>query len=220
MLNGHVLKDLNFGDDLNDITLETLGAHLLFGEITTEAVKAAASFILKANILLPTSGELNLFINTFGGNCYDAFALIDLMQASNLPVRTIGLGSVMSMGVLLLCAGAKGRRVLLRNTEVMVHQFSSGVEGKYHEFVAAMKANEHLKQQFTQHFRRHTTMTERQITSIMFGPSDVWLTPTECKRYGLVDVIVDELPVPAKPAQLKRSRQARRARRSPPPASQ
>jgi ATP-dependent protease ClpP protease subunit len=62
--------------------------------------------------------------------------------------------------------------------------------------MASMKAHLRLEHQFIEHFKRHSAMTEQQIRDIMFAPSDRWLSPTECKKLGLVDVIVDELPEP------------------------
>ena len=181
--------------DFNDVSLESLGSHLFFGYVDETSIAEAVSFVLKANILFAEEKRaITLFLNTPGGNCYDAFALIDLMDVSKLPVRTVGMGNIMSMGVLILCAGAKGKRIMTRNTQVMAHQFYGGAEGKFHELVSAYKAELYLEQQFLQHFLKHTKMTEKQVKDIMFGPSDRWLSPTECKKYGLVDQVIDELP--------------------------
>lgn len=180
--------------DFNDISLESLGSHMFFGYVDEDSVKDAISFILKANIMFKDDRDVTLYLNTNGGNCYDGFALIDVMDVSRLPVRTVGMGNIMSMGVLLLCAGAKGKRIMTKNTQVMAHQFYGGIEGKFHELVSAYKAELYLEQQFIMHFSKHTDMTEKQIKDVMFGPSDRWLSPSECKRYGLVDHVIDELP--------------------------
>jgi len=157
-------------------------------------MRDASEFIIKANQLFPGNRDLTLFVNTIGGTCADGFALIDLMQMSRLPIRTFGLGNVISMGVLILCAGAKGKRLIARNSMVMAHQFSDAVSGKFHEIMAAQKAELYLKHQFVEHFKRHSNMDEDKINEVAFAKSDVWLTPTECKKYGLVDQVVDELP--------------------------
>lgn len=184
-----------FSLDFNDVSIESLGAHVLFGDVTEISMKDAAIFVLKANQIFSPSREITLFLNTLGGSCYDAFALIDLMEVSKLPIKTVGLGNIVSMGVLLLCAGTKGRRILTRNTQVMAHQFSGGIAGaKFHELMADYKAELYLKHQFIEHFKRHTTMDEKQIEDVLFGASDRLLTPIECKKYGLVDQVVDELP--------------------------
>lgn len=179
--------------DFQEISLESLGAHVIFGEVTEDSMRDAAEFVLKANQLF-VNRDISLFVNTIGGSCYDGFALIDLMEISRLPIKTVGLGNIVSMGVLILCAGAKGKRIMTRNTQVMAHQFSSSVEGKFHELMADYKAEMYLKHQFIEHFKRHSTMDEKQIEDILFGASDKWLTPNECKKYGLIDQVVDELP--------------------------
>ena len=180
--------------DFNDISIESLGAHLVFGDIDEESMKAASTFILKANQLFTPQRELTLFINTNGGYCADGFALIDLMSVSRLPIKTVGMGNVISMGVLIACSGTHGMRYMTRNTQVMAHQFSGGTHGKFHELMADFKADLYLKNLFLQHFLRHTKMEEKQIEDVLFGPSDRWLTPAECKKFGIVDHVVDELP--------------------------
>jgi ATP-dependent Clp protease protease subunit len=184
--------------DFNDISLESLGCHLIFGEVNEETMKEAVTFLLKGNRIFDQGNELTLYVNSLGGACSDGFALIDLMDISRLPVRTIASGAICSMGVLISCAGHKGKRVMTRNTEVMAHQFAWYSEGKYHELVAQHKAQEYLAHQFMQHFLRHSKMSEAQIKDVLFGPSDRWLSPQECKKFGLIDTIIDELPpVPA-----------------------
>lgn len=180
--------------DIGSISIESLGSHLLFGEINEETIKSAIEFIIKCNKLYADERDLSLFINSTGGNVSDGFALIDMMNISRLNVKTIGLGNIMSMGVLLLAAGTPGKRIITKNCQVMAHQFSSGVEGKFHEVLAAHKADLYLEQQFLTHFKNCTKMTEKQIKDILLGPSDRWLTPIECKKYGIVDHIVDQIP--------------------------
>ena len=176
----------------DDISLESLGTHLLFGPVDTDSIRGAVEFILKANIL--QNSDITLAINTVGGDCSDGFALIDVMEASRLHVRTLGMGNIMSMGMLVMCAGAKGKRVMLKNSSAMAHQFHSWTEGKFHELMSTQKAFEYLRTQMVTHFLRHTKMNEKQINDIMFGPTDRYLSPSECKKLGIVDHVVDELP--------------------------
>jgi ATP-dependent Clp endopeptidase proteolytic subunit ClpP len=180
--------------EFDDISLASLGVHLFFGTVDETSVKSAAEFLLKSHFLFKEPRELSLFLNSIGGSCYDGFALTDIMEVSRHPVKTIAMGNVLSMGVLVLCAGAKGRRLMTKNTQVMVHQFHHTIEGKFHEMEATFKAQVYLKKQFLTHFKRHTTMTDKQIETIMFGPTDYWLSPKECLDYGIIDQIIDELP--------------------------
>lgn len=172
------------------ISLEALYTHMLFGPIDTVSSYAACNFILKSNLLYPDN-NLNLILNTTGGECGEGFAIIDMMMASRLPVHTVGVGSIMSMGVLLLSAGHKGHRKLTKNSEVMAHQFAASFYGKQHELVATSRALKLLETRFKRHFQKHTTMTDSQIKDILFSPSDRYLTPSECKKYGICDMVID-----------------------------
>ena len=100
--------------DFNDISLESLGGHILFGDVDATSMKEATTFILKSNQLFKPNRELTFFINTLGGYCADGFALIDVMELSNNPIKTVGLGQIVSMGVLIACAGTKGSRYMTK----------------------------------------------------------------------------------------------------------
>jgi ATP-dependent Clp protease protease subunit len=192
-------KALDDKVDFEDISLESLGCHLIFGDVDEVSMKDAVTFLLKANHLFKKE-ELTIFVNSVGGSCTDGFSLIDIMSVSRLPIRTVASGTIMSMGVLIACAGNKGKRVMTRNTEVMAHQYAWGEDSiKFHELVARRSAQDYLAHKFVQHFLRHSTMTEAQIKDVLFSPSDRWLTPQECKKFGLVDLLVDELPPPNTP---------------------
>lgn len=173
----------------DSLSLESLMAHQLFGPIDVSTAYAACEFIFKSNLVFP-SGNLSMFVNSTGGDCQEGFAIIDAIGTSRLPVHTIGMGNIQSMGVLILCSGTKGQRRMTENSEVMAHQFSASFEGKHHELIAQNKALKNLSEKMFRHFKKHTTMTDQQIKKVMFSPSDTWLTPEECVRYGLVDEII------------------------------
>lgn len=178
------------------ISLQSLGTHMLFGEISQESALITCEFIIKANLLSEDNTPLTLFINSEGGSTCDGFAIIDVMESSRLPVQTVGCGLIASMGLLISCAGQKGTRTLTKSAEVMAHQFSGYIAGKQHELVATTRAFERLEQQFIRHFLRHSSMTEKQIRDVLFSPSDRYLTPLECKKYGLCDRVTEYLDVP------------------------
>lgn len=186
------------------ISLEAIGTHMLFGGIDQASAHEAVTFIIKANLLRDEMHPLTLFINSEGGSVNDGFAIIDVMESSRLPVITVGCGLIASMGLLISCAGHKGTRTLTKSTEVMAHQFSAMLYGKQHELIATTKAYERLEQSFIRHFQRHSSMTEKQIRDVLFSPSDRWLTPTECKRYGLCDRVSEYFEPPRIPLKTKR----------------
>lgn len=188
------------------ISLESLGSFMLFGEIDPNTAFITCEFIIKANMLQQNANPITLLINSPGGDVNDGFAIIDIMETSRLPIQTIGTGVIASMGLLILATGERGRRVLTKNTQVMAHQWISGVEGKFHELMAVTTAHLRLKQMFINHFLRHSTMSEKQINDILFSPSDRWLTPTECQKFGLCDRVTEYLEVsPARKVRAKKS---------------
>ncbi len=186
-------------------SLEALGVHQFFGEVDGEKSHDACEFILKSNILFKDRSSLTLVLNTVGGECADGFAVIDVMQTSRIPVATVGIGSIASMGVLLLSGGAHGFRTITKNTEVMAHQFAGYFHGKQHELIATQQAYRMLEEKFFRHFLRHSVMSEKQIRDVLFSPSDRYLTPAECIKYGLVDRLVEySEPVEPRPVKARR----------------
>ena len=192
----------------DNFSLEALGVHQFFGEVDEEKSHAACEFILKSNLVSKNISTLTMVLNTVGGECNEGFAVIDVMETSRIPVATVGIGNIMSMGVLLLSAGRRGQRVVTKNTEIMAHQFAGYFHGKQHELLATQSAYKMLEDKFFKHFLRHSKMTEKQIRDVLFAPSDRYLTPTEALRFGLVDRVVeyaDALPRPVKPKVSRRS---------------
>jgi ATP-dependent Clp protease, protease subunit len=189
--------------DLN--SLESLGCHMMFGEVNTDTAFSACDFIVKSNLMRRTNDPITIIVNTVGGDCTEGFAIIDLIETSRIPVSTVGIGSIASMGVLLIAGGTRGLRTMTKNTEVMAHQFSAYFSGKQHELIATQAAYTMLEQRFLRHFLRHSSMTEKKIRDVLFAPSDRYLSPTECKKYGLIDRVVDFFDQPAE-APVKRVR--------------
>lgn len=180
----------------DDLTLASMGAHMFFGPVDSDTSYDACQFILKSNMFYKEKKPLTMFFNTGGGEASDGFAVIDLMETSRLPIATVGIGTICSMGVLLISAGNHGLRTLTKNAEVMAHQFSGYFDGKQHELIAQQTAYKMLERRFIRHFLNHSTMTEAQIRDVLFAPSDRYLTPLECKKFGLVDRVVEYAEVP------------------------
>jgi ATP-dependent Clp protease protease subunit len=181
------------------ISLQSLGAYMLFGGVDQGTAYEACEFIIKANMLQATENPLTFIINSEGGHVNDGFAIIDVMETSRLPVQTVGTGLIASMALLILAAGHKGTRTITKNTEIMAHQWMGGMEGKFHELMAVTNEHIRLKSLFVDHFLRHSNMNEKQINDVLFAPSDRWLSPAECKKFGLCDRVTDYLDIPQIP---------------------
>lgn len=176
--------------DDNEKTLRDHGCHLMFRDVDEESMEEAVEFILEAN-LNKSHEELTLIINSGGGSCYDGFALIDVMSGSAIPVKTVGLGCIASMGVSIFIAGHKGSRVLTPNTTIMCHQWAGGMWGKEHELIAAIKGNEQMTKKMINHYKKHTGLSEADVKKYFFPAHDVWLTAVEAKKLGICDIVKD-----------------------------
>ena len=143
--------------------------------------------------LLPNSqrpNELTLVINSPGGQVHSAFALIDTMKGSAIPVKTVGLGMIASCGLLTFMSGTKGRRVITPNTSILSHQYSWGSVGKEHELFARVKEFELSTARMIDHYKKCTGLSEKKVRDILLPPEDRWLSAKEAVKYGIADKIV------------------------------
>lgn len=175
----------------DSFSLASIGAYMLFTGIDEDSSKDFCEFIIKANYVFPADQPITLLINSPGGVVYDGFGMIDLMECSRLKIQTVAIGVVASMAALIFTAGTKGMRTMSKNAFIMTHQFSTWVEGKYHDLVATRAHEDVLHQRFVQHFQRHSKMTEKQINEVLLGSSDKWLTAKDALKLGLCDRIQD-----------------------------
>jgi ATP-dependent Clp protease protease subunit len=172
--------------------LNAQGMYVLMDEIDTESVRPVVEWILHENYVRKRRHkELLLMICSGGGDLGSAFALIDVMQSSKIPVKTVGLGSVSSSGLLIFMAGALGRRVLTPNTSILSHQFSWGSEGKSHELFATLKEFELTQTRMIDHYRRCTGLDDATIRQVLLPPQDVWLSAQEALQYRICDHVAD-----------------------------
>lgn len=149
-------------------------------------------FILERNLMPKNKPkQIKLLINSPGGEVPSAFALIDTMKGSKIPIYTYGLGEIASCGLLTFIAGQKGKRFITRNTSILSHQFSWGSFGKEHELFATVKEFDNTKQRMVEHYKKCTGMTEANIKKYLLPPEDVWMSAREAVKYGIADEIVE-----------------------------
>lgn len=175
---------------LDDIewTIHKSGTYYLTGDIDEHSITPVIKWILAEN-MAQRHTQLNLYINSFGGDLYQAFGLIDMMKSSKIPVATSGVGSLMSAAFLIFMSGAKGKRTVTKNTSIMSHQFSTFYEGKEHDVKASEKETRYIKQRMLDIIKESCTMDERMIKRKLLPPSDVWLSAEECVELGVADAI-------------------------------
>lgn len=164
---------------------------LLMEEVTLNTCKQAVEWILEANFAEETPEMLNLIITSPGGDLNAAFALVDVMRGSSIPIRTVGLGQVASAGLMIFIAGTNGQRILTPNTSILSHQYSWGAFGKEHELFAQIKEFDLTTKRMVSHYKKCTGLKEEQIREYLLPPQDIWLSSTEAKKLGLCDDVKD-----------------------------
>ena len=170
--------------------LADAGLMVLMGAIENDSIKPVIEWILHENYVSKKKrSELLLMICSEGGDIAAAFALIDVMRSSKLPIKTVGLGQIASAGLLIFLAGEAGRRVLTPNTSILSHQFSWGSDGKAHELFATIKEFELTHKRMVEHYKTCTGLNEDQIRTVLLPPHDVYLTAEEALALNVCDVI-------------------------------
>ena len=170
--------------------LQEQGMYMFIGDVSEDTVKPVVEWILCENYVNKKKRrELLLLICSEGGNVNCAFALIDVMRGSAVPIRTIGLGQIASAGLLIFTSGAKGQRILTPNTSILSHQYSWGAFGKEHELFATVKEFDLTTKRMIAHYKKCTGLTEDKIRETLLPPQDIWLSAAEAKNLGLCDMV-------------------------------
>lgn len=173
------------------LSLQSLGAYMMFDPVDAYSMHGLNEFILKANYVFPEDQPVTIFLNSPGGDVYSGFGTIDLMECSRIKIQTVTVGIVASMAALIFTAGTKGMRIMSKNSFIMTHQFSSYLEGKYHELIAQRDHEDDLQSRFITHFLRHSKMNESEIKDVLLRSSDTYISAKEAVKYGLCDRIQD-----------------------------
>jgi ATP-dependent Clp protease protease subunit len=174
-------------DELNDS-----GIYVLMDEINSATVKPIIEWILYENhVVEKKKKELLLMICSEGGTLQQAFALIDTMNSSKIPIKTVGLGLIASCGLLIFMNGATGKRILTPNTSILSHQFSWYNEGKEHELFATVKEYQLTQKRMIEHYRRCTNKDDDVIREYLLPAQDKWLSAEEALNLNICDHVVE-----------------------------
>lgn len=184
-------KDLPFSvQDRLDNTFLKENTHFLIGEIESTNINKAIQWIIYENSIDSENKVLKLYVNSFGGDLYQALGLIDVMRLSNSPIHTIGIGAVMSAAFLIFASGEKGHRYITRNCGIMCHQYTDVYEGKHHDLKSFAKEAELTNTRMLNILQDATGMSERHVKSKLLTPSDVWMSAEELVKLGVADHIL------------------------------
>ena len=132
--------------------------------------------------------DIQIYLNTPGGSVYAGLGIYDTMQYIAPDVATICTGMAASMGAVLLCAGADGKRTALTHSRVMVHQPMGGASGQASDIEITAIEIQKLKKELYEIIAKHSKRTYKQIWKD--ADRDYWLTSKEAKEYGMIDEIL------------------------------
>ena len=161
--------------------------HYLGSEIDESSISEVIRWIVYENLKPEPQKTLTLMINSTGGDLSQAFALIDVMKNSKHPIRTIGVGSVISAAFLIFASGTRGERFIARNTSIMCHQYSCSAEGKHHDLKAYNKEMESTNKRMAIILKEATDLDLKTIRAKLLPPTDVWMTPNDLIEFGIAD---------------------------------
>lgn len=132
--------------------------------------------------------DIQLYINSPGGSVYDGLAIYDTIQYIKPDVQTIGIGLQASMGAFLLSSGTKGKRSVLPNSRVMIHQPSSGTQGKVTDQEITLREALELKERLAVIMAKNTGQKLAKVKADM--ERDFWMSAEQAKEYGIVDNVI------------------------------
>ena len=174
----------------------------LYGEINEEM----GSNIVASMLILKDAGKnttpegktteaydpFELYISTPGGTAVDMFAIYDTMRMvkEDCEIHTVGLGKVMSAGVVLLAAGTKGKRKIGANCRVMIHSVIGGHHGSIQNLENEMEEVRWVQDQYNKALCAETDLTPRMLKRLLSKNVNIYLTAEEAVDYGIADIIV------------------------------
>ena len=161
--------------------------HYLSGDIDELNVGEVIKWIIYENLVQEDGKILTLMINSYGGELSHAFALIDIMKNSQYPIRTIGIGAVMSAAFLIFASGKKGERFIAKNASIMCHQYSTNAEGKHHDMQAYEKEMKLTDERMLIILKESTKLSMKTIRTKLLPESDVWMDAQELIALGIAD---------------------------------
>lgn len=186
-----VLEKSQFGERAYDIYSRLLKDRIIFlgGPIDNDVAN-----LINAQLLFLESEDqkkdIQLYINSPGGSVYAGLSIFDTMNYIKPDVSTICVGIAASMGAVLLSAGAKGKRISLPNSRILIHQVLGGAEGQASDIKIQAEEILGLKETLNTILAKNTGQSYERIDKDT--DRDYYMSATQAKEYGLIDRIIDQ----------------------------
>ena len=184
-----VVESTSRGEREFDIYSRLLNERIIF--LGTPVDDMVANLIVAQLLHLESDDpekDISIYINSPGGSIYAGMAIYDTMQFIKPDVQTICCGVAMSMGSLLLTAGAKGKRLSLPNSRILIHQPSAGFEGQSTDIEIHMNEILKTREKIDELYALHTGQSVEEVHQAM--ERDRFFTPEQAVEYGLIDKVV------------------------------
>jgi ATP-dependent Clp protease protease subunit len=185
-----VIEKTHDGERAFDIYSRLLNERIIF--LGDEVNEATANVVVAQLLHLAYTDpkkDIKLYINSPGGTVYDGLAIYDTIQYISPDVMTIGIGLQASMGSFLLSSGTKGKRFALPNSRIMMHQPSSGTQGKITDQEITLREGIYLKQKLNEILAKNTGQKIAKIEKD--ADRDFWMSAEEAVKYGLIDEVIE-----------------------------
>ena len=186
----YVVEQTSRGERSYDIFSRLLNDRIVF--LSEEVNDTTASLVVAQLLYLEAQDpdkDIQFYINSPGGSVTAGMAIYDTMQYIKCDVATICVGMAASMGAFLLAAGAKGKRMALPNSEIMIHQPSAGTKGQITDMAIHMKRLETIKARMNQILAQNTGKNIDEVTNAC--ERDNFMTADEALAFGLIDKVIE-----------------------------
>ena len=186
-----VLEKTNYGERAYDLYSRLLKDRIIF--LGTPIDDAVANTVIAQLLFLDNENnrdDIKIYINTPGGSVSAGLAIYDTIQYVKADVSTICIGMAASMGAVILAGGAKGKRLALPNSEIMIHQVMGGAEGQATDIKIRAEHILKVKEKLDKILVKHTSKSLSQIETDT--DRDKFMSPQEAIDYGLIDQVVSK----------------------------
>jgi ATP-dependent Clp protease, protease subunit len=184
-----VIEQTSRGERSFDIYSRLLNERIIF--LGTPIDDQIANLIVAQLIHLESEDpekDIQIYINSPGGQVYSGLAIYDTMQYVKPDIQTTCVGIAMSMGAVILAGGAKGKRVALPNAKILIHQVSGGFQGQATDIEIQARETINLKRRLEEILALHTGRPTEQVAKDM--ERDYFLTSQEAMEYGIIDNVI------------------------------
>jgi len=162
----------------------------LYGPVDEELIEKTISSLLAVSYM--DADPIQLIISTGGGLATEMFALYDVMRniREDIEILTLGLGKVMSAGVLLLAAGTKGKRKIGKHTRVMIHGMKTDLGGYLNDIKNDYDELKQIEKIYIDALSKETNLTKTKLREMFAERRDIFLSAEEAVEYGIADEVI------------------------------